>query len=139
MTDFDAVDTEEGYTNWHTLGMCNGTTFSDFSGWFRVLAPTDTGSGRAFSPGTGVVLEVVQVAENAIIRLSCMRCTLVRWQRTGGYTPSWMLYGGLLVTKGIIRHLPSTTRLFFTPVFSTAALLSAPLGHWPADHGRGQA
>ena len=64
MTHFDGVDTEEGYTKWHTLGMCNGTPFSDFSDEFRVLALTATGSERAFFPGTSVVLEVVRVAAN---------------------------------------------------------------------------
>ena len=64
MTHFDGVDTEEGYTKWHILGMCNGTPFSDFSGEVRVLAPTATGSERAVSPGTRVVLQVVPVAAN---------------------------------------------------------------------------
>ena len=62
MTHFHGVDTEEGYTKLHTFGMCNGMPFSDFSREFRVLVSTATGSERALSPGTDVVLEVVQAA-----------------------------------------------------------------------------
>ena len=64
MTHFDGVDTEEGYTKLLTFGMCIGTPFSDFSREFRVFVSTATGSERVLSPGTDVVLEVVQVAAN---------------------------------------------------------------------------
>ena len=64
MTHFDVVDAEEGYTKLHTFGVCNSTSFSDFSREFRVLVPTATGSERGLSPGTGVVLKVVWVAAN---------------------------------------------------------------------------
>ena len=40
VTLFDGVGTEEGYTKLHDFGMCNGTTFSDFSREFRVLVPS---------------------------------------------------------------------------------------------------
>ena len=64
MTHFDGVDTEEGYTKLHTFGICNGMPFFYFSGEFHVLVPTATGSERALSPGTDLVLEVVRVAAN---------------------------------------------------------------------------
>ena len=64
ITHFDGVDTEEGYTKSHTFGMCNGMPFSGFSGKFRVLMPTATGSERVLFPGTDVVFEVVRVAAN---------------------------------------------------------------------------
>ena len=64
MTHFDGVDTDEGYTKLHTFGMCNGMPFSDFSGEFRVLVLTATGSERVLSLETDVVLEVVRVAAN---------------------------------------------------------------------------
>ena len=64
ITHFDGVDTEEGYTKFHTFGMRNVTPFSDFSREVRVLVPTATGSERVLSPGTDVVLAVVRVAAN---------------------------------------------------------------------------
>ena len=71
----------------------------DFSREFRVLVPTATGSKRVLSLGTDVVLEVVRVAVNEQFSLSCLRCTLVRRQRTRGHATRWMLCGGILVTK----------------------------------------
>ena len=99
ITHFDGVDTEEGYPKLHTFGMCNGMPFSDFSRKFRALVPTPTGSERVLSPETDVVLEVVRWRRLSNFRLSCLRCTLVRRQRTRGHTPRWMLCGGLLVTN----------------------------------------
>ena len=64
ITHFDGVDTEEGYTKLHTFGMCSGMPFSDFSREMCVLVPTATRSERVFSPGTDVVLEVVEMAAN---------------------------------------------------------------------------
>ena len=61
MTNFDGVDTEEGYTKLHAFGICNGTPFADFSRDFRVLVSTATESERVLSPGTDVVLEEAQV------------------------------------------------------------------------------
>ena len=43
MTHFNGVDTEEGYTKFHTFEMCNGMPVSDFSRDFRVLMPTANG------------------------------------------------------------------------------------------------
>ena len=72
-------------------------------------------------------------------RLLCRRRTLVRRQWTRGHTPRWMLYGGLLMTKRIIRYLPSTAKYFYSlPVSSTGARSSAPSGPRPANHGRSQ-
>ena len=117
MMHFDGVATEEGYTKLHTVGMCNGTSFSNFSREFRVLVPTATRSERVLSPWTDVALEVVRVAGNSNFRLSYLRCTLVRRQWTRGHTPRWMLYGGLLVPKRIIRNLPSTAKHLFLSLF----------------------
>ena len=64
ITHFDGVDTEEGYTELHTSGMCTGMPFSDLSQEFRVLVPISTESERGLSPGTDVVSEVVRVAAN---------------------------------------------------------------------------
>ena len=64
MTHSDGVDTEEGYTKLHTLGMCNSTPSCGFSREFRVLVSTATGSERALFLGPDVVLEVVRVAAN---------------------------------------------------------------------------
>ena len=72
-------------------------------------------------------------------RLSCLRCTLVRRQRTRGHAPRWMLCGEMIVPKRIIRHMPSTAEHFISlPASSTGARSSAPSGPRPADHGRGQ-
>ena len=46
MTHFDRVDTEEGYTRLHNLGVCTGTPFCDFSREFRLLVSAVTGSER---------------------------------------------------------------------------------------------
>ena len=62
VTHFDRVDMGKGYTKLHTLGVCNGTPFSDFSREFRVLVSAVMGSERALSPGTDVVLKVVRMA-----------------------------------------------------------------------------
>ena len=117
MTHFDGVDTEEGYTKLHTLGMCNGTLFSDFDREFRVLVLTATGSERVLSPGTDVVLEVVGVAANEQFPALLPALHPNRRQRTRGHTPRCMLCGGLLVTKRIIRHLPSTAKQCFLSLF----------------------
>ena len=61
-------------------------------------------------------------------RLSCLRCTLVRRQRTRGHTPRWMLYGGLLETKRKIRHLPSTAKHFFSTCFFGGSAVIRPVG-----------
>ena len=50
-------------------------------------------------------------------RLSCLRSTLGRRQLTRGHRPRWMLYGGRLVPKRIVRHLPSTAKHFFLCLF----------------------
>ena len=60
MTHFDRVDTGKGYTKMHYFGVRKGTLFSDFSGEFRVLVSTITGSGRVLAPGTDAVLEMVR-------------------------------------------------------------------------------
>ena len=64
MTHLDRVDTREGYTKLNTVGICDGTPFSDFRREFRVLVSTATASERVLSPGTDVGLEVVRVAVN---------------------------------------------------------------------------
>ena len=68
MIHFDGVATQEGYTKFHTFGMCNGMAFSDFSRDFRVLVPIAAGSERVLSPGTDVVLDVVRAAANEQFR-----------------------------------------------------------------------
>ena len=151
MTYFDGVDTEEGYTKLHIFGMYNGTPFSDCSREFRVIVPTVTGSVFVSGDGFGVGACFVFCLRGRIwcwrwfgwrrmrnFRLTCLRCTLVRRQRTRGHTPRWMLCGGLVVTKRIIRHLLSTAKYFSLHASSTGARSSAPPGLWLADHGHGQ-
>ena len=114
MTLFDGVDTEEGYTKLHTFEMCNGMPFSDFSGEFRVLMPTATGSERVLSPGTDVVLEVVRVA--AIEQFGVLMPALYPgWKATDPRPHASLdaIHGGLLVTKRKISHLQSTAKHFF--------------------------
>ena len=53
----------------------------------------------------------------SIFPLSCLHCTLFRRQRTRGHTPRWMLYDGRVMTKRIIRHLPSTAKNDFIGLF----------------------
>ena len=98
MTHFEEVDTEEGYTKLQIFGTCNGMPSSEFNREFLVLVSTATGSECVLSPGTDVVSEVVRISVNEQFRLSCLRCTLVRRQRTRGHTPRWMLCGGRSLT-----------------------------------------
>ena len=93
ITHFNGVDREEGYTKLNTFGMCNGTTFSDFGREFRVLVPTATWSERVLSRGRMWCWRWFGWRRMSTFWLSCLRCTLVRTQRTRGHTPRWMLYG----------------------------------------------
>ena len=52
-TNFDQVDTGEGYTKLQNFRPCNGTQFSDFSNWIRVLVSTVTGEGSCCVSGDG--------------------------------------------------------------------------------------
>ena len=63
-THFDRVDTGEGYTRLHNLGVCTGTPFCDFSREFRVLVSAVTGSKHTLAPGVDVVLKVARMAVN---------------------------------------------------------------------------
>ena len=111
------IDTEESCTELHIFRMCNGMPFSYFCRVFRVLVPTATGSERVCLRGRLWCWRWFGWWRMSNVRLSCLRCTLVRRQRTRGHTPRWMLCGGLLVTKRIIRHLPSTVTHFFPSLF----------------------
>ena len=115
ITHFDGVDTDEGYTKLHTFGMCDSMPFSDFSREFRVLVPTATKNERVLSLGTDVVLEGFRWRQMTNLRRSCLRCTLVRRQRTRGHTPHWMLCGGRLVTKRITCR--QRRKFFFLSLF----------------------
>ena len=117
MTHFDGVDTEEGYTKLHTFGMCTSMPFSDFSREFRVLVPTATRSERVSSPGTDVVLEVVWVATNE--QLPALIPALYPCSKATDPQPYASLDAiwRLLVTKRIIRNLPSTAKHFSLCLF----------------------
>ena len=128
MTHFDGVDTEEGCTKFHTFGMCNGTPLSDFSREVRVLVSTATGSECVRLRGRMWCWRWFRWRRMSNFRLSCLRCTLVRRHRTRGHTPRWMLCGGLLVTKRIIRNLPSTAKHFFSACFFDGSAVIRPVG-----------
>ena len=135
MTHFDRVDTEEGYTILHTFEMCNGMPFSDLGRAFRVLASTATGRELILSPGTGVVLEVARAAANE--QLPALMPALYPGSKVTNPRPyaSWdaIWRAFILVTKRIIRHLPSTAKhLFLLSVSSTGARSAAPTGPRPA-------
>ena len=70
----------------------------------------------------------------------CLRCTLLRRQRTRDHMSRWVLYGELLATWLIIRHLSSTAKNRFLCLFlrRERGHLLHPSGPRPADHGRGQ-
>ena len=139
MTHFDGVDTEEGYTKLHTFGMCNGMPFLISVGSFAYLCRPLRGLSVFCLRGRMWCWRWFGWRRKSNFRVYCLRCTLFRRQRTRGHTPRWMQCGGLLVTRRIIRHLPSTGKHFFSlPVSSTGARSSARSGPRPADHGRGQ-
>ena len=139
MAHFDRVDTEEGYAELHTFGMCNGTPFSDFSREFRVLVSIATGSERVLFPGTGVVLEVVRVAVNE--QFTILMPALYPGSKATDPRPyasleaMWRAFSDLAHDK--TADVSSGT-YFSLPVSSTGAWSSAPSGPLPADHGRGQ-
>ena len=60
----DRVDSGAGYKKLHTLGVLNGTPFSDFIREFRGVVPAVTGTKRVLASGTDIVLEVVRMAVN---------------------------------------------------------------------------
>ena len=63
-THSDRVDTGEGYTKLHNVGVCTGTLFCDFSEESGVLVSAVTESERILAPGIDVVLDVVRIAVN---------------------------------------------------------------------------
>ena len=117
MSHFEGLDTEESYTELHTFGMCNGMPFSDYLGSFAYVCRPLRGVSVFCLRGRMWRWRWLGWRRMSNVRLSCLRCTLVRRQRTRGYTPRWMLCGGLLVTKRIIRHLPSTAQYLFLSLF----------------------
>ena len=51
MTHFDRVDTGEDCTRLHSIGVCTGTPFCDFSREFRVLVSAVTGASALWLLG----------------------------------------------------------------------------------------
>ena len=62
------------------------------------------------------------------VRLSCLRCALIRRQRTRGHMLRWMLCDGLLVTKHIITHLPSKGKILLSACFFDVSAVIHPVG-----------
>ena len=139
MLRFDGVDTEEGYTKSHILECATARLFLISVGSFAYLCRPLRGVSVFCLRGRMRCWRWFGWWRMSNFRVSCLRCTLVRRQRTRGHTPYWMLCGGLLVTTRIIRHVSSTAKQFSSlPVSSTGARSSTPSGPRPADHGRGQ-
>ena len=63
-TNFDRVDTGEGYTRLHIFVVCSGTPFCVFNREVRVLVSAVTRSEGTLAPAVHVVLEVVRMAVN---------------------------------------------------------------------------
>ena len=111
VTHLDWVNTGEGYTKLHAFGVCDGTSFSDLSREFRVLVSPVTGSERALSPGTDVVLDVVRMAINE--QFPTLILTLYPGIKATDPRPYASLdapCGNILVTWRTIRHPPSTAK-----------------------------
>ena len=136
MTHFDGIDTEEGYTKLHIFVTARLFLISVSS--FAYLCRPLRGVSVFCLWGRAWCWRWFGWRRMSNFRLSCLRCTLGRRQRTRGHTPRWMLYGGLLVTKRIIRHLPSTAKHFFSACFFDGSSIIRPAGARPADHRRGQ-
>ena len=139
MAHFDRVDTGEGCTMLHTFGMCNGTPFCDFSQDLRVLVSTITQSERVLSPGTDVVLEVVQMAVNE--QFPTFMPTLYTGLRATDPRPyvsldaMWGAFSDLAHNK---TPAVNGEKDFSLPGSSTGARSFAPSGPRSAGHGRGQ-
>ena len=117
MTHFNGVDTEEGYTKLHIVGMCNGMTFFISVGNFAYFCRPLRGVSVFCLRGRMWYWRLRGWRRMSNLRLFCLRCTLVRKQRTRGHTPRWMLCGRRLVTNRIIRHLSSTAKRFSLSLF----------------------
>ena len=98
MTHFDRVDTEEGYPKLHTFGMCNGMPFMISVGSFAYVCRPLRGVSVFCPRGRMWCWRWFGWQQMSNFRLSCLRCNLVRRQRTRRHTPCSMLCGGLFVT-----------------------------------------
>ena len=122
MTHFDAVDKEEGYAKLVLLECVAARLFLILVGSFAYLCRPLLGVSVFCLRGRMGCRRWFRWRRMSNFRFSCLRCTLVRRQRTRGHAPRWMLCGGRLVTKRIEGHVPSPAKLFFSfPVSSTGA------------------
>ena len=126
ITHFDGVVTEEGYTNLHTFGMCNGMPFLISIGSSAYLCRPLRGVSVFCLRGRMWCWRWFGWRRISNFRLSCLRCTLVRRQQTRGHTPRWMLCGGLLVTN--MTPAVNGETFFFSPCFFDESVVMRPVG-----------
>ena len=136
----DRVDSGAGYKKLHTLGVLNGTPFSDFIREFRGVVPAVTGTKRVLASGTDIVLEVVRMAVNEQYP-SFFMLTLYPGARAteprpfGTLDAMWLAFQALENNKTPVIN---GEKVFSLPASSSGVRSSAPSGPPPAGNGRGQ-
>ena len=130
---FDRVDTREGYTKLHTLGVCNGTPLYELTVEFRGLISWVTGSECGLSPATNVVSDVVRISVNEQVP------TFMPTMYPGSKATDPRPYASLDATWTAFSnkaYLPSTPKSFFLCLFRRRKRNDPPRwGPGPPDIG----
>ena len=124
MTHFDGVDTEEGYNKSQLLECATACLFLISVGSFAYLCRPLRGVSVFCLRGRMWCWRWFGWRRMSNFRLSFLRCTLFRRQRTRSLTPRWMLCGGLLVTNKTLAV--NGEILFFLSLFLRRECGDAP-------------